>query len=54
MALLIFALIASFVISALFLAQIGFFPWLAALISIPIAYAVGYALSRVLRAAGVL
>ena len=54
MALLIFALIASFVVSALFLAQIGFIPWLAAMLAIPIAYAIGYALSRVLRGAGVL
>lgn len=54
MALLIFALVASFVVTALFLAEIGMFPWLAALISIPISYAIGYALSRVLRAAGVL
>ena len=54
MALLIFALVASFVVSAIFLAEIGLFPWLAALIAIPIAYAVGYALSRVLRGAGVL
>lgn len=54
MALLIFALVASFVVSAIFLAEIGMFPWLAAMIAIPIAYAVGYALSRVLRGAGVL
>jgi hypothetical protein len=54
MALLILALIASFVVSALFLAEIGLFPWLAAMVAIPIAFAVGYALSRVLRSAGVL
>jgi hypothetical protein len=54
MALLILALIASFVASAVFLAEIGLFPWLAAMIAIPIAFAVGYALSRVLRGAGVL
>lgn len=54
MVLLIFALIAIFVVSSMFLAQIGFLPWLAVLVSIPISYAVGYALSRVLRGAGVL
>lgn len=54
MALLIFALVASYVVSAIFLAEFGMFAWLAALVAIPIAYAVGYALSRVLRNAGVL
>ena len=54
MALLIFALVASFVVSAIFLAELGLFPWLAVLVAIPISYAVGYALSRVLRGAGVL
>lgn len=54
MALLIFALIATFVVCAMFLAEIGFLPWLAVLVSIPISFAVGYALSRVLRGAGVL
>jgi hypothetical protein len=29
-------------------------PWLAALVAIPISFAVGYALSRVLRGAGAL
>ena len=43
MALLIFALVASFVVCALFLAEIGLFPWLAVLVAIPISYAVGYA-----------
>jgi len=54
MALLILALIASFVVSAILLAEIGLFPWLAAMLAIPIAYAIGYALSRLLRGAGVL
>ena len=54
MVLLIVALVASFVVSALFLIEIGLLPWLSALLAIPIAYAVGYALSRVLRGAGVL
>lgn len=54
MALLILGLVASFVVSAIFLAEIGFFPWLAAMLAIPIAYAIGFALSRVLRGAGVL
>lgn len=54
MALLIFALIASYVVSAIFLAEMGLFAWLAALVAVPIAYAIGYALSRVLRGAGVL
>jgi membrane-associated PAP2 superfamily phosphatase len=54
MALLIFALIAGFVVCSVFLAQLGLFPWLAVLLAIPISYAVGYALSRMLRGAGVL
>ena len=54
MALLVLAIIASFVVSALFLAEVGLFPWLAVLVAIPIAYAVGYALSRILRGAGAL
>ncbi|MGI9478303.1 MAG: hypothetical protein ACR2PI_16495 [Hyphomicrobiaceae bacterium] len=54
MALLIFALVASFVVSAIFFAELGLFPWLAVLVAVPLSYAVGYALSRVLRGAGVL
>ena len=54
MALLIFALIASFVVCALFLAELGLFPWLAVMVAIPVAYAIGYVLSRLLRGAGVL
>ena len=54
MALLIFALVASFVVCALFLAEIGLFPWLAVMVAIPVAYAIGYVLSRLLRGAGVL
>ncbi len=54
MGLLIFALVASFVVSSIFLAELGLFPWLAILVAIPISYAVGFALSRVLRGAGAL
>lgn len=54
MALLIFALVASFVVCAIFLAELGLFPWLAVMAAIPIAYAIGYVLSRMLRGAGVL
>ena len=54
MALLILALVGCFIISALFLANIGLFPWIAVLVSVPIAFAVGYPLSRLLRGAGVL
>ena len=54
MALLILALVGCFYVSAVFLAEIGLFLWLAALVAIPVSYAVGYALSRVLRGAGVL
>lgn len=54
MALLILALIASFVISAVFLVNLGLWPWVAVLLAIPIAYAFGFALSRLLRGVGVL
>lgn len=54
MALLIFVLVATFVVSAWFLVEIGLFAWLATLLAIPLAYAVGYALSRLLRGAGAL
>lgn len=54
MALLVLALVTCFYVCAVFLAEIGFFPWLAAMVAIPISYAVGYALSRLLRGAGVL
>ena len=54
MALLVLALVACFYVSAVFLAEVGMFPWLAALIGIPISYVVGYALSRILRGVGVL
>ena len=49
---LILVLVASFVVSSLFLAELGVMPWLAILIAIPVAYAVAYALSRVMRGAG--
>ena len=52
MALLIFALVAIFVISAVLLVEVGLFPWLSVLIAIPISYVFGFALSRVLRSAG--
>ena len=54
MALLVVALVACFYVSSIFLAEIGMFPWLAALVAIPVSYVVGYALSRLLRGAGVL
>jgi hypothetical protein len=54
MALLILALVAAFIVSALFLANIGLLPWIAVLVSVPIAYAVCFPLSRLLRGAGVL
>ena len=52
--LLVLALVATFVIVAMFLVELGLFPWLAILVSIPIAYGVGFALSRVLRGTGAL
>ena len=52
MIMLVFALVGSFVISALFLAEVGVFPWLAALIAVPVAFAVAFALSRIMRGAG--
>ena len=54
MALLVLAIVAGFVVCALFLAEIGLFPWLAVLIAVPIAYGLGYVLSRLLRGAGAL
>ena len=44
--------IALFANVAMFLVELGLFPWLAILVSIPIAYCVGFALSRVLRSSG--
>ncbi len=52
--LLVVALVATFIIVAMFLVELGLFPWLAILVSIPIAYGVGFALSRVLRGSGAL
>lgn len=54
MALLVVALVACFYVSAVLMAEIGMLPWLAALIAVPVSYAVGYALSRMLRGVGVL
>jgi uncharacterized protein (DUF983 family) len=50
--LLVVTLVGTFVVVAMFLTELGLFPWLAILVAVPIAYAVGFALSRVLRGAG--
>ena len=52
--LLVLSLVATFVIVAVFLVELGLFPWLAILVAIPIAYGVGFAISRLLRGAGAL
>jgi membrane-associated PAP2 superfamily phosphatase len=52
--LLVLSLVATFVIVAMFLVELGLFPWLAILVAIPIAYGVGFAISRLLRGAGAL
>ena len=52
--LLVLSLVATFVIVAMFLVELGLFPWLAILDAIPIAYGVGFAISRLLRGAGAL
>jgi hypothetical protein len=52
--LLVLTLVATFVIVAMFLVELGLFPWLAILVAIPVAYGVGFALSRVLRGSGAL
>ena len=52
MPILVIVLVASFYVAALMLLEFGFLPWLSAMIAIPIAYAITFALSRALRSAG--
>lgn len=54
MALLIAALVAGFYVCSVFLVEVGLPPSISVVAAIPISFAVGYALSRVLRGAGAL